>query len=316
MSRRLFSAFEKHYVTRLCSEQDPSLPFAERMQPLREFIESLLPAEKSPTKTANLAMLLKRFEQLLALSNTRKPFIYQKKNISSLHFDIWSVQSEMNRDAPDELVLGYTKTMMGFLLFNTDPKKIAMIGLGGGSLPKYCYRYLPETSIVVVEKDQEVIVMRDHFFIPKDDARFQVLCADGADFLNSVTNEFDVLIVDGFERLGQPAQLCSQLFYDDCYRALAPDGIMAVNLLHDELKNNVILDRIHHSFNDAVIVIDADDSMNTIVFACKGEALDLPDQVVADRLRGLVCQHTVDLHRTAQSILQQCRLNRIVRLQT
>lgn len=261
-------------------------------------------------------MLIKRFEMLLALSLTRKPFIYQKENISSLHFDIWSVQSEMNRDTPDELVLGYTKTMMGFLLFNTDPKKIAMIGLGGGSLPKYCYRYLPRSSIVVVENDPEVILMRDHFYIPKDDARFQVLCADGADFLSSEANEFDVLIVDGFERRGQPAQLCSQFFYDDCYRALAFDGIMAVNLLHEEPQNDVILDRIRHSFNDAIIVIDADDSRNKVVFACKGDALDLSDRVLAERLGGLVSQHTVDLFPTARSILQQRRLNQLFKSQT
>ena len=314
MSHRLFSSAEKNCVARLYSEQDPTLPYAVRMQPMREFIESLLPTEKSPTRTTNLAMLLKRFDQLLRLSNTGKPFIYQNKNAESLHFDIWAVQSEMNRDSPDELVLGYTKTMMGFLLFNPDPKKIAMIGLGGGSLPKYCYRYLPQTFIVVVEKDQEIIAVREHFCIPKDDTRFQVLCADGADFVNDVANEFDVLIVDGFERMGQPAQLCSQLFYDDCYYALAPDGIMAVNLLHSEAKNNIILDRIRHSFNDAVIVIDAEDSTNKIVFACKGETLDLPDQVVTGRLRGLVCQHTVNLHTTARNILLQRRLNRIVGL--
>jgi spermidine synthase len=311
MPHRLFSAAEKSCLERLHFEQNTSLPLAERMRPMRDYIESLLPAQKSPTKTAYIAMLLDRFDQLLSLSNNGKPFIYQKKNAASLHFDIWSVQSEMDSNSPDELVLGYTKTMMGFLLFNTDPKKIAMIGLGGGSLPKYCYRYLPEASIVVVEKDPEVIAVREHFCIPKDDARFQVLCADGADFVNDAANLFDVLIVDGFERTGQPAQLCSQFFYDDCHHALAPDGIMAVNLLHAESKNNIILDRIRHSFNDAVIAIDAQDSTNTIVFACKGAMLDLPDQVVAGRLRGLVCQHTVDLHPTARNILLQRRLNRI-----
>src|SRR5438128_11851544 len=102
-------------------------------------------------------MLLERFDQLLSLSDTGKPFIYQKKNSASLHFGICAVQSEMRVDSSDELVLGYTQTMMGFLLFNTDPESIAMIGLGGGSLPKYCYRYLPQASIVVVWEDPDVI---------------------------------------------------------------------------------------------------------------------------------------------------------------
>ena len=29
---------------------------------------------------------------------------------------------------------------------------------------------------------------------------------------------------------GQPPQLCSQDFYDDCFRALAPGGVLVVNL--------------------------------------------------------------------------------------
>ena len=37
-------------------------------------------------------------------------------------------------------------------------------------------------------------------------------------------------IVDGFDITGQPEQLCSQRFYDDCYNALTPDGVMVVNL--------------------------------------------------------------------------------------
>ena len=35
---------------------------------------------------------------------------------------------------PDFLVLSYTRTMMAFLLFNSEPKRIAVLGLGGGSI--------------------------------------------------------------------------------------------------------------------------------------------------------------------------------------
>jgi hypothetical protein len=36
-----------------------------------------------------------------------------------------------------------------------------LIGLGGGSLVKYCYRNLPGTRIVVIEIDPEVIALRN-----------------------------------------------------------------------------------------------------------------------------------------------------------
>src|SRR3546814_9122322 len=64
------------------------------------------------------------------------------------------VQSIMSIDDPDRLMLDYTRQMMGFLLFNPSPQTIEMIGLGGGSLAKYCYKYLPDVSITAVEIDR------------------------------------------------------------------------------------------------------------------------------------------------------------------
>lgn len=297
-------------LKRLVAEQSIALPPPALMPRMRDYLESLLLAENLPPKAQHIAMFLDSFDQLVRYSQSGKPFIYKKRNSVALLFDVCAVQSEMRLDAPEELVLGYTHSMMGFLLFNPYPGRVAMIGLGGGSMPKYCYRYLPQTSIVVAENDPHVIVLRDHFRVPQDDARFKVLCEDGADFVARAAGEFDVLVVDGFDRTGQPAQLCSRQFYDACYTALAPNGIMVANLLGDVTETGACLERIHQGFNGAVIVIDALDSLNKIVFACKGNALDLPEQVLLGRLRGLECEHAVSLRQTAQSILRQRRLAR------
>ena len=88
-----------------------------------------------------------------------------------------------------------------------------MIGLGGGSMAKWCHRYLPRTDITAVEINPHVIALRDRFYIPPDDQRFRVLCENGTDYVARVTEETDVLIVDGFDINGQPPELCSQGFY-------------------------------------------------------------------------------------------------------
>ncbi len=111
-------------------------------------------------------------------------------------------------------------------------------------MPKYCYRHLPHTRITIAEINPEVIAFRDRFYIPDDDFRFKVHCEDGADFVARHSGEFDILIVDGFD-LGQPTQLCSPQFYDDCYQALSPEGMMVVNLCDDV---EVLLSRIRWSF--------------------------------------------------------------------
>ena len=197
------------------------------------------------------------------------PYLKDCDGILALHFDAVAVQSEMNIDLPDELVLSYTRAMMSFLLFEPSPKRIAMIGLGGGSLAKYCYRHLPQAEIAVVEINPDVIALRNEFAIPADDARFKVLLGDGAEFVTETVGLLDVLMVDGFDAGGLPAQLRSQRFYDDCFASLADNGIMVVNLWSSNLNYDKYLARIHNSFADRVVVVSADDSLNKIAIAVK-----------------------------------------------
>lgn len=304
----LFELQLKAGFARLAAETSVALPPPPLMARLHDYVESLLLAENLPPKTHYIAMFLDRFSQLVALSQTGKPIIYKKHHTMSLLFDVFALQSEMSIECPDDLILGYTQSMMGFLLFKSDPKKIGMIGLGGGSLAKFCYRYLPGASIAVAEIDPHVIALRNHFRIPEDDARLKVHCMDGTDFVRQAENRFDVLMIDGFDKNGQPPQLCSQRFYDDCYQALLPDGLMVVNLLGDVVETEINIDRIRCSFTGAVIVIDALDSLNKIAFACKGNGLNLDAGALQSRIPQLESQHPVMLRLTAQSILSERRV--------
>ncbi|MCE4554582.1 transferase [Pelomonas cellulosilytica] len=199
-----------------------------------------------------------------------KPYVYETLNTKALHFSISEIQSRMQTQRPDALDLDYTRTMMGMLLFNGQPETLAMIGLGGGSLAKFCYRHLPTTRIQVVEINPHVIALRDEFRVPPDDGRFQVRRGDGADFVRFPPHLVDVLMVDGFDSTGQPPALCSQQFYDDCYDALEPDGLLVVNLHADPRSAGTLAGRIRRSFDEEVVVVEDVDGGNNIVFACKG----------------------------------------------
>ncbi|MHB1021252.1 MAG: spermine/spermidine synthase domain-containing protein [Acidobacteriaceae bacterium] len=199
------------------------------------------------------------------------PFLYEEEGIVTLYFRMGCVQSQMQEDAPDQLVLSYTRTMMSFLLFNRSPRHIAMIGLGGGSMAKWCHRHLLYSDITVVEINPHVIALRDRFYIPKDDHRFRILCEDGARYVARTSWAVDVLIVDGFDIDGQPSELCSQRFYDDCFQSLAASGLMLVNLCGFEDRANIA--RIRRTFKGQVLVVTPEDGGNKIVLACKGEPL-------------------------------------------
>jgi len=219
----------------------------------------------------------------------------------SLHFDYLATQSEMRCDAPEELVVPYTQTMMGFLLFEPQPAKIVVIGLGGGSLAKYCYAQIPHASVVAVEIDPDVVALRDLFCIPRDDGRFQVLCEDGAVFVHNASNAVNVLLIDGFDMNGQSAQLCTQSFYDDCYRSLGANGILVVNLVVEDPHVGRSIARIRQRFGSAHVV-DSPDCSNKVVFASRGSALDLPHSQLCARLQELEQFHPVGLRDTLQRI--------------
>src|SRR6266851_724789 len=63
-----------------------------------------------------------------------RPFIVDTPLHRFLHFDLECVQSAMHLGDPDKLTLAYTRKMMAFLLFNRNPNRILLLGLGGGSL--------------------------------------------------------------------------------------------------------------------------------------------------------------------------------------
>ncbi len=92
-----------------------------------------------------------------------KPIVHQDGGQLLLQFGPASIQSQMQVDDPLRLSLGYTRTLMGFLLFVPQPKTITMIGLGGGSLAKYCYARLDNTRIDAVEINADVIALRERF---------------------------------------------------------------------------------------------------------------------------------------------------------
>ena len=125
----------------------------------------------------------------------------------------------------------------------------------------------------MVEINPHVIALRRDFCVPDDDARFEVLEGDGAAFVANAGHSVDVLLVDGFDHTGQPDALCSHAFYDDCFSALAPDGVMAVNLHYNDASYALWAERIRRSFGGNAVEIPALEKSNCIMFASRGAPL-------------------------------------------
>ena len=225
----------------------------------------------------------------LSLSHAR-PFVLDDGASRSLHFTLGELQSRMRLDNPYALEVDYTRTLMGFLLFNPAPAHIGMIGLGGGSVARFCHRFLPASRMTVLEINPHVIALRGDFQVPPDDERFRVIAANGAMHLRTESPAYDVLLVDGFDADGQPAALCSQQFYDDCLAALTGEGVLAVNLHYDQLDYPLLFERIRRSFGGNAVEILTLEKSNSIVLASNGRPISPQALSLAGALAGLDAQ--------------------------
>ena len=236
-----------------------------------------------------------------------KPFVLDDGVAKALHFTHGELQSRMLMHSPWLLEVDYTRTMMGFLLFKPAPAHIGMIGLGGGSIAKFCYRYLPASRMTVLEINPHVIALRHAFQVPGDDQRFQVIAADGAMFLHTEAPQFEVLLVDGFDHQGQPAALCSQQFYDDCFAALPLDGVLVVNLHYDHPDYPLLVERISRSFSGNAVEILSLEKSNSLVFARKGQVISPRAFSLARSLAALDKEARIELRPELARILWQMK---------
>jgi len=198
------------------------------------------------------------------------PMILDFGVLRALLSDWSSIQSVMSTGEPACLVLDYTRVMTAGLLCHPAPRRIEMIGLGGGSIAKFCHRYLPDCEMTVVEIDPEVLALRKRFAIPDDDARLRVICADGFDFVESDPGRPDVLMVDGFDHRGRPGRLASRVFYDLCRERLGESGILIVNICGGYFGSSRQIAKISASFDGQVLAVTDATRLNRIAFASCG----------------------------------------------
>lgn len=200
-----------------------------------------------------------------------KPFIQDCGPLRYLHFDLDNVQSVMRHDDPDALCLAYTRKMMTFLLFNTEPRRILLLGLGGGSLAKFCYRFLPQASITVLEIDPNVLALRQEFHVPPDNQRFRVVQGDGVAYIAKPSAREDVILVDACDRNGLSPTLAAPDLYANLRRRLAVGGVLVMNICGEDIEVESHVARIRGVFGERLVSLPAKEDGNLIVLGFRTE---------------------------------------------
>ncbi|MCL4157499.1 UNVERIFIED_CONTAM: hypothetical protein GTU68_012180, partial [Idotea baltica] len=164
--------------------------------------------------------------------------VSQEHKLRCLKFSVRREQRNqtcIDQRDPKRMVFAYTRMMLATLLFEEQPERILIIGLGGGTLPLALNELYPNADIDVVEIDPAVVsVARSHFsFSPTEkvtthtiDARVftkrQMLKADRS-------GGYNLILLDAFNGEYIPEHLMTQNYFQETASLLAPGGIVAAN---------------------------------------------------------------------------------------
>ncbi len=152
------------------------------------------------------------------------------------------MHSQYNPNTPINGAIWDLLLLPGFFAL-TPPKRILVLGLGGGTIVHLLRRFFPQSHITCVELDAEhIYIAQQHFNIPNDNVT--VLHGDAYEFLNNnqpSSDQFDWIIDDVFQHTsGEPERQTplNELF--DLYRkCLSTDGVLSINVISDKQKKQV-----------------------------------------------------------------------------
>ena len=141
------------------------------------------------------------------------------------------IESRYDRALPASLDLDYTRTMMAGFLVQPRPRRLLMLGLGGGGMSNYLHGRLPGLEIDAVEIDPEVVRLAQTYFdVPKDDPRYRCHVDDARLFVERSTQQWDMIMLDAFRGVFVPFHLKTVEFYQAVLARLSPQGVVVANL--------------------------------------------------------------------------------------
>src|SRR5213594_813412 len=178
-------------------------------------------------------------------------------------------QSVVKPGDPDHLELPYARVALAGLALCEEPRRILVIGLGGGSLPMFLHKHYPTAAIDVAEIDADVVDVAKRFFGFREDERLHAYVGDGRHFIEKARQaDYDVIFLDAFGAHDVPKQLTTQQFLQITRRALKPNGVVVSNVWRPA--SNPLYDsmvRTHQEAFEELFILDVPGDVNNILLA-------------------------------------------------
>ena len=177
-------------------------------------------------------------------------------------------QSIVKLGDPDYLGFAYTRSAFAGIALSDEPRRILIVGLGGGTMPMFLRKYYPDATIDAVDIDPDVVSVAKEYFGFREDERMRAHVADGRKFIEDAKDPYDVIFLDAFGTRNVPPSLTTVEFLRAVRRTVKPGGVVIGNIWGrpaNPLYESMV--RTYQEIFDELFIIEVQGTSNRILLA-------------------------------------------------
>jgi len=182
---------------------------------------------------------------------------------------------------PNRLVFEYVQGILAGYAVKPKPKRILIIGLGGGVLSNIMHDISPDAEIINVDIDPVVVKLAREYFSYNENEQVKTEIKDGRVYVKRALlkkQKFDWIILDAFNGDYIPEHLMTKEFLSEVKALLSPNGIMSANTFsssrlydHESVTYQSVFEQLQ--------ILQSPSKGNRIIFACNCEDFSLTKSI-------------------------------------
>ncbi|WP_444995875.1 spermidine synthase [Aliikangiella sp. IMCC44359] len=215
-------------------------------------------------------------------------------------------QACINLKDSKKLIFEYTQGIMAGYAVNRTPKKILIIGLGGGVLSNVMHQLSPQSEITNVDIDPIVVKLAKKYFAYQENHQIKTEIKDGRVFVKRALlkkEKYDWIILDAFNGDYIPEHLMTKEFLMEVKGLLADNGLLSANTF----SNSLLFDYESVTYQKVfgqLQVFRSPTKGNRVIFACNCESFDSFPQASSE-LKQALLPYKVDLNKVWKNITDE-----------
>lgn len=197
-----------------------------------------------------------------------KMMVREHENLRWMVSDFGLLHGVMDLNQPNHPVLPYVKTMLCSVVLHQQARRVLNLGLGCGTIERYIKSQDPRTEIVTVEISVDRLRQVSRFFYLPEDIKVSI--DDAGDYLLKNNIGFDLILSDLYGNASTSPFMFSSSLYENAFRNLNSDGIIALNYTPTSRKELIEILRNLRRIFPTTAFIEVPNHLNIIILGIKG----------------------------------------------